>query len=83
MECCPDEIFRKRFGEDAEPTPAQLEEIRREIALADGEVCQQIEVLEDAALGGYTCMSVTRSRPAPLHDCALGRYSHIDQKTLI
>ena len=70
--CCPDRIFAARNGPNVQPTAAQLLEIRREVERFRGDVCMQIEQFNDATFREYVCMSQTRTRPAPLHDCSIG-----------
>jgi len=55
------------------PTTDELDEIREEIKQERGDVCIQIEIEDDPRHGGYVCMTQTRSRPAPPHDCSIGK----------
>lgn len=70
--CCPDTIFKSRNGDNSNPTREQLSEIRSEVKRLRGDVCLAIEHFNDVVFGEYICMELTRSKPAPKHDCSLG-----------
>lgn len=71
--CCPDLIAKSRNGENSNPSPELLEEIRSEVKRLRGDICIPIEHTGDPVFGEFICMELTRSKPAPKHDCSFGK----------